>query len=499
MIRFSCVCNQMFEAPEDRAGTSFQCPHCGRLVDVPTLSELDSIGSDGTYKIDADPEQRTPEEQLRRVAELKRVFTRNRTDEYGREIDLRPTMDDVKNAGADEVPLDAHDEIRPGAPKYDPITGELIRPLDVKADEVPSDAAIWTGPPVDYAHQDALPFTAARIMPELLRVPNMAVMFGILCLHLVIQLMLFPLSLGFLLLVPFYLVIICGLFAHDANIVEDVGPGGSDELPRPMRDLSWGEDVFFPFGRFMLALICSYGIAITAIYLPANVRPPALVLCAFLGSLVFPAVLLTTLTSGTISNMRPDRVISVMRACGATYPLLIGGWVLVAALYLIAFITTCLTFLSFFRATAGIIFNFRIPGWSTGATHAIYTNPLLTYPLLILAIFFMHAYAWFLGLQYRNHHHEFLWVLQSHVRDPKLPPKRGFEIEKRRPKRRYVDPVQAQPVIPVDENQTPGAAADVAVPREKLLRDLEETLRRQAQNKPKPPDDKFDIDELLKP
>src|SRR5215213_8978372 len=68
MIRFTCICSQMFEAADDQAGTSFQCPTCGRLVDVPTLSELPAISSDGTYKMDEDPEVRTPEEQLEQVA-----------------------------------------------------------------------------------------------------------------------------------------------------------------------------------------------------------------------------------------------------------------------------------------------------------------------------------------------------------------------------------------------------------------------------------------------
>ena len=307
MIRFSCNCSQMFEAEDDQAGTAFQCPTCGRLVDVPTLSELPSISQDGTYKLDEDPEARTPEEQLKHVAELQRVYTRHRTDEYGRDIDLRPTLDDVKESGTDEVPLEMADQVRPGAPRYDPITGELIRPLDVKDDDSArtTSKGIWTGAPVpQYASSEQLPFRAWQIIPNLFHLQNLAVMFGVLLMHFLIHLMLFPLTLKFFILAPFMLMIVGGFFSHYANVIETIGPDGQDELPRPLRDLQWMEDLWGPFSRFMLALLIAYGVGITFLYLPQVARAPFLLATFIIGSIFFPALLLTAATSGDGSCSR---------------------------------------------------------------------------------------------------------------------------------------------------------------------------------------------------
>ena len=47
MIRFVCTCGHRLEVPDDEAGNSLQCPKCGLLVDVPTLSELQNFTEDG--------------------------------------------------------------------------------------------------------------------------------------------------------------------------------------------------------------------------------------------------------------------------------------------------------------------------------------------------------------------------------------------------------------------------------------------------------------------
>src|SRR5207248_6101640 len=123
------------------------CPNCGKLVDVPTLTELESLSADGTYKLDAPPHVPTVQEEQAHVAELHRVFTRDHVDQYGREIDLRPTMDDVRRSGVDEVSVEMKDELKPGAPRYDPVTGELVRPMDVKGDQPTSGHGVpWKKP-----------------------------------------------------------------------------------------------------------------------------------------------------------------------------------------------------------------------------------------------------------------------------------------------------------------------------------------------------------------
>lgn len=53
MIRFSCRCNHPFQLDKSEAGGLAQCPKCGRLNDVPTLSDLPNLAEDGTYQLDA--------------------------------------------------------------------------------------------------------------------------------------------------------------------------------------------------------------------------------------------------------------------------------------------------------------------------------------------------------------------------------------------------------------------------------------------------------------
>jgi DNA-directed RNA polymerase subunit RPC12/RpoP len=130
MIRFRCTCKHPFETDDNMAGGLVQCPKCGRLNDIPTLSDLQFIAEDGTYKVGIEAVDAAAE--ARRLSELERAFSRTRVDEYGAEIDLRPTMEDIRNAGSDEIPLELKDEIRPGAPKYDPVTGELIRSMEIR-------------------------------------------------------------------------------------------------------------------------------------------------------------------------------------------------------------------------------------------------------------------------------------------------------------------------------------------------------------------------------
>src|ERR1041385_9242088 len=85
MIRFACTCHTVLEVSDDFAGTSLQCPKCKRLVDVPTLSDLQSLDADGTFKMDREPVHDEPN----RLADLKRAFAPTRVDEQGNEIDLR--------------------------------------------------------------------------------------------------------------------------------------------------------------------------------------------------------------------------------------------------------------------------------------------------------------------------------------------------------------------------------------------------------------------------
>src|SRR5688572_11941574 len=115
MIRFPCQCGFEFDVSDQMAGNEMQCPRCMRLNSVPLLNDLTQLEQDGTICI----EPEATEDPARRQAELKRAFMPRLRDDAGNDIDMRPTFEDIVNAGADEIPLEMKDELRPGAPKYD--------------------------------------------------------------------------------------------------------------------------------------------------------------------------------------------------------------------------------------------------------------------------------------------------------------------------------------------------------------------------------------------
>src|SRR3984885_8108510 len=124
MIDFPCHCGYRFSVSEELAGNVTQCPKCRRLVDVPLLSDLQNI-DDGIYKLDPST---NPTHDPHRVEELTQVFTRDHYDASGEPIDLRQSVGEQSEI----LPP----TIDPGTPKYDPVTGELIQPLEIKSDPV---------------------------------------------------------------------------------------------------------------------------------------------------------------------------------------------------------------------------------------------------------------------------------------------------------------------------------------------------------------------------
>src|SRR5918993_2282470 len=296
MIRFHCTCKHRFETDDNMAGGLVQCPDCGKLNDIPTLSDLALIAEDGTYRVGAE----TEEEKNSRLAELGRAFARTRVDEYGAEMDRRRTPQEIADAGADEVPLELKDELRPGAPKYDPATGELIRPLDVRKPTA-AEAAIPAMPvarkTLKYASPDADVVTSGwQIVPRMLALPNIFVMFWILMTHIFLQVLSLAPHLMALLLLPIIGVILLLLIAHYANTIDETGPEARDELPRPLRDVNWYDDMWAPFINVMLAFLAAYGpgLACLLIEVPWQIRFSLFGTLSIIGTLAFPAILLTT-------------------------------------------------------------------------------------------------------------------------------------------------------------------------------------------------------------
>src|SRR6185295_7227158 len=129
LIEFPCHCGHRFSLPVDQASSTIQCPQCRRLNDVPSLSDLESVSTeDGTLLM---KESKEPATKPNRVAEVDLHFRPRRVDDYGKEIDLRRSLEELADIGAPPddgvIPL-LDEEKKPPKPKYDPVSGELIRP-----------------------------------------------------------------------------------------------------------------------------------------------------------------------------------------------------------------------------------------------------------------------------------------------------------------------------------------------------------------------------------
>jgi len=416
MINFPCKCGHRFELPDDMAGGLIQCPKCGLLADVPGLGDLANMEEDGTIKLDEAPPASDPHQ----LAQLHRVFTRSTYDAGGHERDQRNEVDDYDLVGdpTDAIPQRA-------TPRYDPETGELIRPLDIKPTEaelVPVIAIDEHGNeimPVEvipaepiapmksvaYATGDArksvTPFT---ILVELFMPSNVIVIFFVFLMYLGSGLLgnmlmvmgRFMMNLPLQILnVPSWLVL-----AHYGCVIEETGPDMQNELPRPLRHLQIAEDLWNPFFRVFLAMIICFAPAIALASLVPPSSPPQLAIIMvvqLIGVFFFPAVLLTSVTSGSPENLRPDRILGVIRVAAGDYIFVVG-----------VFLLTLLPSAVFLGGARFLPENLALK-----FLHYM-SRPYVHLPVLAATVYLMHYFCWLLGLIYRDHHAAFPWVLQRH-------------------------------------------------------------------------------------
>lgn len=430
--------------PQELAGGDIQCPECKCLASVPGVGDLEGLDADGVIKVRLP----TPEEQAKAHELAQRAyFPQGAVDEEGR-IDLRPTLEEVAEAGGMEIPLELKDEVLPGAPKYDPVTGELIEPLAVKPSQGPVEHGIPEVPTLNYqkkeAHKDA---TAQQAWGAMFRAGSLVVLGMVLLLHGLAAGMLIPVGMYMAIPFIFMLFLFMTLMAHYATVVEEVGVFDLDELPTPLRGASMWEDLLKPFGRFALAVAMCYGPGLIVFGKQAYLAGGAL---GLLGTFLFPAVFLTTCTSGSIWNLRLDRVFGVIGQCGVGYVASALVWTLLAGLYPLAVMGT-----SGFAFAVGQGLVNPSGRFSIALSSAIY-SPLISWPLMAGAVCLMHLFCWHLGLLYRKHHEMFPWVLQRHIstKKPELPPrrKRSYVAKAAAPQAR---PVQALPVEPLPVEAVP--------------------------------------------
>jgi hypothetical protein len=407
MINFACRCSHRFSLPDDQAGGVIQCPQCHRLCDVPNLSDLGHLDADGNFNFDDDGVIPLAGDE-QRLNTLHKAFTRAHTDEAGEEIDLRPTMQDVMNAGTEEMPYELADQVKPAPPKYDPLTGALIKPLDVKGG-LPQRIDPKTVPmarrAVDYAAGDLNRRTdILAVGGRLLQPVNLFVMSVIVLFHVMFQPVILVMLAGLFLVAPLFIIGIGLLLAHFGCVVEDTGPGERDELPRPLRDAELHADMWHPFTCVAGAVILCYWPA----FMSWRAGAPSVVslIVALVGTFFVPAVLLTLCTSGSPANLRPDRLIGVIGAIGTRYftiVLIMTGAVALYGLGLWRTQVDC-AFLFMPRRFSG--FTTLVPWWF---------QPWIAYPAFLAGVFTMHWFCWSLGSAYRAHHEQFPWILQRHV------------------------------------------------------------------------------------
>ncbi len=186
MIKFPCKCGNVFNLTDDMAGGMLQCPRCGLLNDIPTLGELANLSEDGTVKL-AERSISSQVHDQNAIAQMHVAFSPHTTDSLGREKDLRPDKEHFQAVG------EIHEEPTRATPKYDPATGELVRPLDLKTsdpmpvlpatdDDKPLEIAIPVEPiqparSISYAtHGAHATITPATLLLELFQPANAVVM-----------------------------------------------------------------------------------------------------------------------------------------------------------------------------------------------------------------------------------------------------------------------------------------------------------------------------------
>jgi len=380
------------EFPEEMAGRQVQCPSCGRLVDIPSTDELSHLSDDGTFLI-GEPVQADPHV----FDELRRVYAKRKVDENGQDVDLRQTPEQLAAAGTEDDVFEY--ERLPKAPKYDPETGELIRPLDMVEEPAPAARHVAEAAPatLNYATPDFQDPLSYSPLARLFAPVNLITMFFVFLLHMFLYMTAFSLYLS----IAAIFVVGPALIGHYANVIEEIGVEDRDELPRLLRHFDLTDDIFRPFAHVFVAwAICfapTWLLWLVWIYhqwpLEGGVITASVLLA--IGWIFFPAVVLTTTTSGAYANLRPDRIMAVIGKIGPRYALLVVIYVIACALYLTGLVAVPAIALAFAFSTQ--VHNFG------------YIEPSAI-GILIVGIFLMHYFAWRLGICYRRLHQKFPWV-----------------------------------------------------------------------------------------
>ncbi len=479
MISFPCRCKHVFQLPDAEASGLVQCPACGLLNDVPTLADLGQLADDGTYELDNSNVPAPPDPN--RVTELGYVFTRSTTDKQGREFDLRLTPEDISQAGTRAGPAPSGLAAVGTRPRYDPETGELIRPIEVKRepmDDIDPATIPLARPAVNYASGSTarVVMTPWGTLIRLLMPLNVLVMFIIFAIHGTVQTVVGILfGPGVVLFSPLLIIVQFLVVAHYGNVVDEIGPGEHDELPRFLRDLRFGEDIWLPTVAMLGGFLLCY--APTLCCVAAATAGPSwftvLAICiVFLTMVVVMFRLALSIMPLELRDVRWGEdillpigvtilslaiVIGPAALCcmaGASEASLLatGGTLAIAGtvLFPAVILTLCTSGSAINLRPDRVLACIRICGkrylspliaWSlavptyllglfgtTGSSAVLMSGSggwariaLLTMPSLVIGIYLMHAFCWEIGLLYRFHHEAFPWLFQRYARqEPRI-------------------------------------------------------------------------------
>jgi hypothetical protein len=399
MISFACRCSHRIEVEQDMAGGMLQCPTCGILVDVPTLDELKNLDPDGTYHMD---------EVVAKPAKLRT------TPHYedNEQIDRRQTLEEFMEV--DTVPpIDqAPKRLRP---HYDPLTGELIRPVEVK-DE--AGRALPTTVPVKTLGYARPALSAVpgwwRPLVDAWR-PESLLVWGIVTVVLLVHLNLLAMNLvlGIVYFLSFGLVVNVLLVSHFGVVIDDTGPGDRDELPTPLRQMSFSEDIWRPFFQVVLSIGLAFAPAIVLRIAWSDAPSEVMTALCVLGYVLLPAYALTALTSGYVLNLTPWRIAGTIRRIGVAYPIIVvcmtvalEGLLRLSSLYMPSLV-----------GVSGLLPDVPI---DSRIVELFERSALLLHAGLVvglaMSMYLLHCACWMLGLCWRREHASFPWLMQQHMR-----------------------------------------------------------------------------------
>jgi len=238
---------------------------------------------------------------------------------------------------------------------------------------------------------------------------NMFVMFFVVLAHVYAYVAMMVTSIFFIMFLAWFAAPFA-LLAHYANVIDDIGPCDRDELPRPLRNVDFHDDLWGAMVAIASGLMIGFSPWIITIAVTFNMpdeSPLPLILNAlglFVSLLFAPAIVLTTTTSGSIFNVRPDRVLSVINTLGFRYILLMVLGMVTFVVYGLGILGGNLPFLAY-----------TFPSLKT----LWFLNYTVSAALILLGVFLAHWYCWYTAMLYREHHTQFPWVNQRHVSTPR--------------------------------------------------------------------------------